>query len=341
MKIIISVFLLIYFSDASAQKLKNTEWTQITAERKDGSKILDRLHPEQYTIKYIFSDKSVITFLNSKYQSETGYTVTGKTLSIGDYIKYTIDTADSEILMLTQISNSGLTDDKINRFIFLSRRSIYQYLKENDLVENDDSFLVSNNKFAPSFNGNIDSFLLSKFGIHKINSKLFGYFIINDSGKILDVHFYENTVFLDNEIKKLTDIIKLTDRFWSLPETPKNISIKVNFLIDFSKYSEIKFSLIDKSFDQDSIKTLTITETIKSNDYFKEGNEFFQKGNYAKASKLYIKCVEIDSFFLDAYYNLGYCYQKLNKKDMACEIWSKLKNMGQKEGENLYNNDCK
>ncbi len=58
-------------------------------------------------------------------------------------------------------------------------------------------------------------------------------------------------------------------------------------------------------------------------------------------SKQFIKCIEIDSLYLDAYYNLAFCYENLGNKNLACETWKKLKNMGQKQGEYLYEENCK
>ena len=85
----------------------------------------------------------------------------------------------------------------------------------------------------------------------------------------------------------------------------------------------------------------TQKEISDAENYYNKGVELIQNEKFETASKQFVKCIEIDSIYIDAYYNLAFCYQKLGNKNMACETWSKLKEMGQKQGEYLYEENCK
>ena len=75
--------------------------------------------------------------------------------------------------------------------------------------------------------------------------------------------------------------------------------------------------------------------------YFNQGCVYVKKAKYDKAINEFLKCVESDPIYLDAYYNLAFCYQQIGKKNLACEIWNKLKNIGQKQGEYLFEENCR
>lgn len=345
MKVIILIFLVFYFPHLFAQDLKNTEWTQIKVEKKDGSKNLARLPKGKSIMKYYFREKTVLLTLNNLYTSELTYSVSDKILSIGEFAKYKIDTIDSKQLVLTQIPNRELTDDKINRFTFLNRPSLFEYLKENGKIEIvGDSIIESNEQFAPTYYGDIDKMFMTEFEHHNENKNIFGIYFLDSKGKIENIQFEENRKFSKKEIEKFTEIMKVTNGFWTLPQTPKPYKYKVNFEIyftSFQSFSGIGFSYVNKGLNQDVAKQLTQKEITEADSYFFKGNDLTRNKKYENASKQFIRCIEIDSLYLDAYYNLAFCYQKLGNKNLACEIWSKLKIMEQKEGENLYNENCR
>lgn len=345
MKIITLIFLQLYFSNLFAQDLRNSEWTQVKVERKDGSKILDHIGTEKSITKYYFRDKTVLLTVNNLYNNEFTYSINNKILSIGEFSKYTIDTVDEEILVLTQISNKKLTDDKLNRLIFLNRHSIFEYLKENEKVEIiGDSLIEYNRQFAPTYYGNIDKLFMTEFNSHNENKEIYGICILDSKGKIERIQFEENNKFTKKEISKFLEIINSTNGSWILPETSKPYKYKINFGINFSfiqPLSGINFFYTTKLVPQEFTKAIGLKEIKQANEYFAKGNEFLQSEKYEKAVFQFIKCINIDSIYLDAYYNLAYCYQKLNNKNLACETWNKLKNMGQKPGEYFYEENCK
>lgn len=118
----------------------------------------------------------------------------------------------------------------------------------------------------------------------------------------------------------------------------------MNFAINFTSdqfFSGIDFYYVAKVSTQETTKSLTINEIKEADNYFNKGNNLILNEKYEKASKQFIKCIEIDSIYIDAYYNLAICFQKLGNKNLACETWSKLKFMGQKQGEYLLDENCR
>ena len=86
---------------------------------------------------------------------------------------------------------------------------------------------------------------------------------------------------------------------------------------------------------------LSVEEQQKADQYINAGIRQFEKQNYDKAVVEFKHCIAIDSLYLDAYYNLALAYQKSGQNGLACEVWKKLGDMNQKQGEALYQKFCK
>jgi tetratricopeptide (TPR) repeat protein len=81
-------------------------------------------------------------------------------------------------------------------------------------------------------------------------------------------------------------------------------------------------------------------EKGRADNYFNQGMDFFDQGKFEKASAEFGKCLEVDSLYLDAYYDKAYSDLKLGNKGSACGIWRKLSDMDQKPAEELYLRNC-
>lgn len=344
MKNIISIFILFFYTNLVGQVLKNTEWIQVKVERKDGSRIVYHDESEISKTKYYFRQPTVLIAENNLYASELKYTVKDKILAIGEFTKYNIDTVDSEILVLTEIPKDELPDDKINRIILMNRNSIFNYITENNqLGITGDSLIDFNMQFAPTYYGNIDKLFTQEFIGQKDNKEILGAFVINPKGKIENIQLDNEKNFSKSDIEKIIKIISSTSGSWIIPVTPKPFYFRINFGLNFSYINPL--SGIKFYFNAPSSKgygsSLTIKQKSEADAYYNRGNDLFQNGKYNKASKQYLKCLQIDSLYIDAYYNLAFSYQKLGDSSMACETWNVLKQMGQKQGEYLYNQNCK
>lgn len=344
MKIIYAAFLFLSYSNLKGQLLGNTEWTQVKAERKDGSRILDNLKGGELSTKYYFKEQIVFFIQKNLFTQELKYSVKDKILTIGEFAQYNIDTVDHELLVLTQIPKNKTTDDKINRFYFINRKSIFEYLKENDQLKIiGDSIIEYNSLLAPTYYGNLDELFSKEFESIKDNRSLTGMFIINSKGGIGNILCNDNK-FSKKEVESIKKVLNYTDNKWIMPSTVKPFSYKMNFefkIFNYQDFSGTGFSFIAEGVKQESGKNLTMKQVAEADNYFNRGNELIRSENYEKAIKQYLKCLEIDTFYIDAYYNLAFCYQTSGKTNLACETWDKLKIMGQKQGEYLFNQNCK
>lgn len=345
MKNTILIFFVFCFQHALAQNLKDTEWSQVKVERKDGSRIIDHQRIELSKTKYAFKETTVSIIVNNVYLSELPYTINNNTLLIGEFIKYHIDKLDQENLVLTEIPNREKLDDKINRFTFLNKSNLFDNLKENGKIKIiGDSLILCDNQFSPNFNGNFTNLLTQEFKSHTENKAIYGFIILNYIGVQENIQFEENKSFSPNEIQKIKQIIQTTKEHWILPKTPAGYKFKIPFRIAFSyikPMSGVHFDYATSEDNQDINKSITHKEIVEADKYFNRGNELIQKENYDKAISQFKSCIEIDSKYTDAYYNLASCYQKLGNNNMACETWLKLKNMGQKQGQLLFDENCK
>lgn len=345
MKITLAVFLFLLCSNLQAQDLKNTDWVQVKLERKDGSKILYHQQSEEPIIQYYFKEHSVLVFINNLFARELNYSVNQHILSLGEFAKFKIDTLDREILVLNQIPEIELPDDKINRTIFINRLSIFEYLKENKQLNIiGDSLIEFNNQLFPTYYGDIDKLFTTELKSQTDNKTLSGSLTINPGGNIKNIQLEPTNKFSKKEIDKILQIINSTSGKWMMPSTPHPFQYKSHFVLEFLFYNPLSsssFSWGTIGLKQDKQKSLTRKEIADAENYYNKGVEFIQRENFEKASKQFVKCIEIDSIYIDAYYNLAFCYQKLGNKNMACETWSKLKEMGQKQGEYLHDENCK
>lgn len=86
--------------------------------------------------------------VNNQYTQNLKYYVDQNILVIGEFVKFNIERMDNEFLVLTQISKTQLTDDKLNRYTFINRPYLFDYLKENNQLNIiGDSLIEYNNQF--------------------------------------------------------------------------------------------------------------------------------------------------------------------------------------------------
>lgn len=345
MKITLALFLFLLSSNLQALDLNNTEWTQVKVERKDGSKIIGHVQSDKAIIKYFFRDKTVLISVDNQYTQNLKYYVDQNILVIGEFVKFNIERMDNEVLVLTQISKTQLTDDKLNRYTFINRPYLFDYLKENNQLKIiGDSLIEYNNQFFPTYFGNIDELFMTEFQSQTENKSLVGSFIITSGGELKNIQFEPSNKFSEKEINRIQKVINSTKGGWMAPLTSQPFQYKINFILGFmyiKPMRSVKFAFARIALKQDNQKTLTMDEIVEADKCFNKGVKYSQSGKFDKASIQFVKCIEIDSLYIDAYYNLAYCYQKLDNKTLACETWNKLKEMGQKQGEYLYNEFCK
>ena len=342
-----ALFLFLFYSGLiNGQDLRNTEWVKISAERKDGSKIIERSGKDNAIIKYFFKEDTVLTSINdNEFSAKQKYSVHNGILSIGDLIKYNIDTINDIVLVITEIPKYELPYDRISRYTFIKSKFLFEYLKQaKQLNIIGDTLIQCDNQFSPTYvKGDIGKLFLGQFQ-PTTNRVLTGYFIISDNGNIKSVKIDPKNNFSKKEIEKFIRILNSTSGSWILPATTKPLQFKIDFGCEFTYYkplSFISFSFHKKDHTQYAPPVLTQKEKAQADTYFNKGMKLFDSEKFEKASIEFAKCLEIDSLFLDAYYNKAWSDAKLGNTKLACESWLKLKEMGQKQGEKLYLDNCK
>lgn len=342
---IASAFLFIFWVDAKGQDIKNTEWFEIKRERKDGSSIISRAGLPAENIKYLFKDDTAFIAVNAGYSFGQKFSASNNILSIGEALQYNIDTLTNLVLSLTEIPGQQLADDKINRYVFVNSKYIFEYLTQIGQINIiGDSLIECNSLFSPTCKEEIAKLLLKNFKPGTIAATLNGYIIMSHDGKIENVLTEPNNKFRRKEIDRFISIIQSTGYLWIVPPIAGNLSFKIDFSCEVfyrSHTSGITFWLQHKEPGVFFQKNYSARQEPTAEQYYSKAIEFNKREQYEKAVTQFVKCIEIDSLYLDAYYGKAFACQKLHNNNEACKIWGKLKEMGQKRGEILYDENCK
>jgi len=335
-------FLLVFFK-ANSQDLKNSEWVQIKAERKDGSKIISRYFSDDDAIKYYFTDSIVFASQNNQYSDSLKYSIHDNILSLGEYVHYNIDTINSIVMLLTAIPPEELPDDKINSYVFIKSNYLFKYLTERgELSIIGDSIIQTSKRFSPIYKGNLGNLLIKEYQSSFVEGKVHGSLILSPDGNVKNIVIAPESQLSKKETKIFINLLYSTKFNWSIPLTPKPFQFAIPFSCEFSfkgaRGESHFFSLQTKQPNTASPSPLfSLREAEK---HFVKGVDLFKSQHWEKALNEFAKCIEIDSFYLDAYYNEAICYQQLGQLESACGIWQTLKEMGQKQGELLYDENC-
>ena len=339
------IFILILYSFIlCGQNLKNTEWTKIKAERKDGSKIVDRSHLSETLITYKFQESTVTIFSGGDNVYNQKFSIDGRILTIGDFQRYSIDSVNNLGMILTELPHQELSDDKINRFIFLNSQFYFNYLiQKKQITIIADTLVLCNNQFLPTYGkGKLDQTLRLQFEPIK-NNILIGSIFLTSTGDITDVQVKPNENFSKKEMDKFIETLRQTSGFWTLPKGVTYHHFKLDFICRFLNnppLSSIGFIFNTQDPKRFEMTGLTLQQIYEAGEHYSKGFQLVNRDKHDKAIIEFEKCISIDSLYLDAYYNKAYSYLKLGDKKSACSVWQKLKSMGQKEGEKLFLGNC-
>lgn len=77
-----------------------------------------------------------------------------------------------------------------------------------------------------------------------------------------------------------------------------------------------------------------------ANDYYNAGVKNVSNNQLNLAVENFTRCLNLTSGDIDALYNLGTVYFKLNEKEKACETWNKIKALGKPDADDLIKQYC-
>lgn len=242
MKIFLSLILFVTVSFVYSQDLKNTEWIKISAEKKDGSKIRGINSKDKVIENFLFKDTTVLISVNHQYISEQHYAVGNGILSIGNFLKFSIDTVNDILLEISEIPEVPTPDSELNTYAFIKNRYLFEYLKENNQVKIiGDSIIECSEQFCPTYSKDDLMNLLDKpFKNREDTVTISGYFIIASNKEIAEVHI-DSSSLKEKKADEFVKMIKGTGKSWLLPITDKPYSFKMTFSCFFkNKFLDIR-----------------------------------------------------------------------------------------------------
>jgi hypothetical protein len=236
MKVTGVLLFILTFTNSSAQNLKNTEWIRfLTVDKKDASTTISNLESEKLSIKYYFLDSTALISLNDQYSNKQKYSVNDSILLIGDFLKFKIDSASDQILVLSGIPKKGMSSDNLTTLTFLNTDYLFDYLKlTQQLTIINDSLILDNNFLSPSYKGEIADLFFSEFIPAMEKDNFTGFFTILKDGNITDIQIPSDKKSLQKAIEIIIRILKSTKGSWIIPPTPKPYDFKVSFTLRFS-----------------------------------------------------------------------------------------------------------
>lgn len=227
------------------------------------------------------------------------------------------------------------------------------------LQEGNDTFWT--NKYAvPTIKHYIiDVDYRKKYGGHFKNAQVTGWlFFDNVEKKIVVKLIQTNLNKKDNQL--LMEFFENTYKHWDLSHftTFKTIAVSFSFYMEtlYKPNSNKKKASAQNGFISEQIKiefltppnrafpksiTYSLYKVQEAQKHFNKGLKEVENNNLEKALDQFKKSNELNPKNADALYNMGSIYFKLGDANAACACYLKLKNMGQREAAEIYDQYCK
>jgi hypothetical protein len=232
MRIIIGLISFLWFINSNGQKLANTEWIQVAAANRDGSKIIDYSKPGARPTKYYFTGDSVSISINEQYSTHLKYSVHDSLLLIGEFIKFKIDSVSEPVIIVSDMPRKGITDDRLYTFMLLNTDYLFDYVKQNEQIGIvGDSLIVCSSMFSPAYTGDLSELFKYKYSPDDGEENINGMFTISKESVITDIEITSDLKRTKKKIEYIAKIIKSTEGWWIMPPAPSTFKYKLNFTL--------------------------------------------------------------------------------------------------------------
>jgi hypothetical protein len=230
MKRIIIILSFIMSISSNGQKFANTEWIQVAAANRDGSKIIDYSKPGTRPTKYYFDQESVSISINEQYSTHLKYSVSDSVLLIGEFIKLKIDSISDPVIIVSDIPRKGIVDDRLYTFMLLNTDYLFDYLKQNEQIEIvGDSLIICNSMFSPTYSGDLSELFRYKYTPDLGKETITGVFTISKEGNMTDIEITSDIKHTKRGIENIAKIFKSTEGNWIMPPAPSAFKYKLSF----------------------------------------------------------------------------------------------------------------
>ena len=225
LEIVATIFFILNSANSNCQSLKNTEWTRILVENNVKGSLIVNQQLSKNPIKYFFLEDSVLISADESYSTKVSYSINGGILSIGNFVKYKIDSLSDQLLIVSDVPKQGIPSSRLGIFTLMNTNFIFDYLRQNhQLTIIEDSVILANELFCPVYNGEINT-LFSQMGSFA-HGAYKGYFTISKDGNIRDIQILKGT---KDDIVRISNMLISTKGYWIIPPTPKPFNCKIDF----------------------------------------------------------------------------------------------------------------
>lgn len=360
MKIRILFFVLILFWHQSKAQISTNErqnaeqkivknWVKYRIEMKDGSHVPDENIAKNAASMLMFKKGNKGVIINGRNAQQAKYAISDNILVLGGTSTYVIekltefefifygyfkDTPDSEIIKYYYVA----TNESSEQYFFR------QFIKPNIRIQaNGDTAYSFNEYIFPKFKPVLGDFpsVLSTFNevyesAYDMIEKDFNFpakkkgnfrvtFTVSKLGTLKDVAVKESSDSTYNNA--LEQAVYQTRKRW-LPAEYENKKVETLFNFVYVYDAEDK--------PENNFNEYVYMENKE------KASRFFDRKEYAKAIKLYSKCIlmQDEDFDLEPYYKRADSYFALKVNKNACLDWSYLAKKGQKKAEKLFLENC-
>jgi TonB family protein len=186
-----------------------------------------------------------------------------------------------------------------------------------------------------------------------IEGIVYVYFVINRVGNVENAKVVRG-IKGANDLNK--EALRLVNAMPTWEPGKHNCNkVKVTFTLPVKFALKMKSSTSNSTIEFEKLYNLNVVDSdnkcitykIKANKkastyyFYDEGVKCFEKLKYKTAIDLFQAALSITNNDVDALYNCGVCYSKLNDFENACKCWHKIKAMNLNDANQLIKDNCK
>jgi len=341
-RFVVSLLLLFFSNILFGQTLKKDiigNWIKFKAERKDGSKIIDRIGMDTAFLEYSFTAKDFSSQFHPFQRKEGwGYYIKNDPIYVDIFSEYQIEKITQDTLILSVVSQTE-PDHKSNRYYFV-RKDI---LAKKHPIKRKDDIPIYNKYNTPRVHKTFNKYLKTCNSNNTNTFRFKGSLTFDHKAESIAANLY----FFDNVDKtrksNLKHCLESTYLYWDFAGVPKYAKSKIYFVAkSIGNSSYIKFIFCTEDMlAVDHLKSINSKDLDKSKEYYLKGMADMENNLLDAAIDNFSLSYKFDAIRIDAIYKRAEAFLKKGDKDQACKDWDSLMNLGQQLAKKKYLENCK